>query len=194
MSTPDPSLANATRWEMPHLTGKHRGPPRMDEIEAIEKAARDEGFARGHSEGHAAGMNEARRIASQIEGLLDNFARPLAQLDSEVEALLGELAARIAGALVGHAYHVEPALLAELVEQSLSVLGSERRNIEVRLNPADLTALKPLLNLSEQIKLVADSTLARGDLRCHADSMRIDATLESRLKSALEAFHDGGLS
>lgn len=185
----DTDLSQATRWEMPDLTARRREPPKLEEIVAIEKAARDEGFARGHSEGHAAGMVEARRLASQIEGLLDNFARPLAQLDHEVEGLIGELATRIAGALVGQAYQTNPALLAALVEQALTVLGSERRNVEVRVSAADLAAIKPLLTLPDTVKLVADNALARGDLRCNTDSMRIDATLDSRLKNALANFH-----
>lgn len=189
MSLPDTDLSQATRWEMPELSTPRRAPPKLEEIVAIEKAARDEGFARGHSEGHAAGMVEARRLASQIEGLLDNFARPLAQLDHDVEILIGELATHIAGTLLGQAYQADPGLLAALVEQSLSVLGSERRNVEVRVNPADLAAIKPLLTLPGTVKLLADNTLARSDLRCTTDSMRIDASLDTRLQSALAAFH-----
>lgn len=189
MSTPEPDFAAAIRWELPELSAPRKAPPKLEEIEAIEKAARDEGYARGHAEGHAVGMTEAKRIATQIGGLLDGFSRPLAQFDHEVETLIGELAVRIAGELVGQAYQTDPALLAQLVEQSLAVLGNERRNVEVRLNPTDLNLLKPLLALPAEIKMVADTTLARGDVRCHADSMRIDATLMTRLQTAITALN-----
>lgn len=179
--------AEPVRWEMPALDVRHKPPPSVAEIDAIEKAAREEGFARGHSEGYEKGMADARRIAQQLQGILESFARPLAQLDSEVQAAVGELAVRIAGALLGQAYQADPSHLQHLVEQSLAIMGSERRNVELRLHPNDIALLRTQLELPESVKLVPDNSLARGDLRCHADSLRIDATLGARLASALAA-------
>lgn len=161
-------------------------PPTLEEIQAIQDAAEKEGFAHGHAEGHAQGQAEVRRVVAQIEGILDNFSRPLVRLENEAVAALGELAVRIAGTLVGRAYQTDPELLAQLVAEGVDAVGTSSRDVEVRLHPDDIAALSPLLTLSPQQRLVPDAALSRGDLRVHAESVRIDGTLEARLRGALD--------
>ncbi|MDH5822766.1 FliH/SctL family protein [Luteimonas sp. RD2P54] len=165
-------------------------PPTLEEIQQIAEDARNEGhaagLAAGHAEGFAHGQAEVRRLTAQIEGILDNFSRPLARLEGEVVAALGELAVRIAGSLVGRAYQADPMLLSELVGEAVDAVGGAGRDVEVRLHPDDIAALTPVLSLLPATRLVADHALARGDLRVHAESVRIDGTLEARLRGALE--------
>jgi len=180
-------------------------PPSLEELQAIRRQAHqagyEEGLASGHAEGMAQGLaqgqGEVRRLAAQIEGILDNFTRPLARLESEVTGALGELAVRIAGHLLGRAYRGDPALLGALVAQALKAVGNVTREVEVRLHPDDLAvfvsrtnagaALPPaLLALPEGVRLTPDPALSRGDLRVHAESVRIDGSLGARLEQALE--------
>ncbi|WP_372487419.1 FliH/SctL family protein [Stenotrophomonas lacuserhaii] len=161
-------------------------PPTLEEIQAIQDAAEKEGFAHGHAEGYAQGQAEVRRVVAQMEGILDNFSRPLVRLENEAVAALGELAVRIAGTLVGRAYQTDPELLAQLVAEGVDAVGTSSRDVEVRLHPDDIAALSPLLTLSPQQRLVPDAALSRGDLRVHAESVRIDGTLEARLSGALD--------
>jgi flagellar assembly protein FliH len=165
-------------------------PPSLEEVQSIEEAARRDGYeagqALGHQEGFAQGQAEVRRLTAQIEGILDNFSRPLARLEDEVTAALGELAVRIAGSLVGRAYGADPVLLSDLVGEALDAVGGTSRDVEVRLHPDDIHALAPLLALVSGARLVPDPTLGRGDLRVHAEAVRIDGTLEARLRGALD--------
>ncbi|HEY0333224.1 MAG TPA: FliH/SctL family protein [Stenotrophomonas sp.] len=161
-------------------------PPTLQEIQAIQDAAREEGFERGHAEGFTQGQAELRRLTAQIEGILDNFSRPLARLETEVVGALGELAVRIAGSLVGRAYEADPVLLSDLISEAVDAVGSSNREVEVRLHPDDIAALTPLLSLLSGTRLTPDPSLSRGDLRVHAESVRIDGTLEARLRHALE--------
>ena len=195
-------MSAAVRWLAPDLAAGPRAaaeavadvpvprPPSLEEIQAIEEAARRDGYeaglAQGHQEGFAQGQAEVRSLAAQIEGILDNFTRPLARLEDEVSAALGELAVRIAGSLVGRAYDADPVLLSELVGEALDAVGGTSREAEVRLHPDDIHALAPLLALVSGARLVPDPSLGRGDLRVHAESVRIDGTLEARLRGALE--------
>jgi flagellar assembly protein FliH len=172
-------------------------PPTLEEIQAIEQAAHEEGYQagldKGYKEGLAQAQGEMRRLTAQIEGILDNFSRPLARLEDEVTAALGELAVRIAGSLIGRAYDADPVLLSELVAEALDAVGGTSREVEVRLHPDDIQALAPLLALVESARLVPDPTLGRGDLRVHAEAVRIDGTLEARLRGALESvIHKAG--
>ena len=165
-------------------------PPTLEEIQAIQDAAYREGLERGlaegHAEGFAQGQAEVRRLAAQMEGILDNFSRPLDRLENEVVAALSELAVRIAGALVGRAYQTDPVLLQELATTALDAVGGAQREVELRLHPDDIAALTPVLAMTAYTRLTADTSLTRGDLRVHAESVRIDGTLEARLRGALE--------
>ena len=172
-------------------------PPTLEEIQAIEDAAREEGYreglAKGHQEGFAQGQAEVRRLTAQIDGILDNFTRPLSRLEDEVSAALGELAVRIAGSLIGRAYDADPVLLSDLVAEALDAVGGASREVEVRLHPDDIQTLAPLLALVSGARLVPDPNLGRGDLRVHAEAVRIDGTLEARLRGALETvIHKAG--
>lgn len=196
MSTPSPLrwmpapldvvvAAPAPEQEAPPLV-----PPTIEEIQAIQDAAYREGLERGlaegHAEGFATGQTEVRRLAAQMEGILDNFSRPLDRLENEVVAALSELSVRIAGALVGRAYQTDPVLLQELATSALDAVGGAQREVELRLHPDDIAALTPVLALAPGTRLTADTSLSRGDLRVHAESVRIDGTLEARLRGALE--------
>ncbi len=165
-------------------------PPTLEEIQAIQDAAYREGLERGlaegHAEGFAQGQAEVRRLAAQMEGILDNFSRPLDRLENEVIAALSELAVRVAGALVGRAYQTDPVLLQELATTALDAVGGAQREVELRLHPDDIAALTPVLAMTAHTRLTADTSLTRGDLRVHAESVRIDGTLEARLRGALE--------
>ncbi|WP_101926703.1 MULTISPECIES: FliH/SctL family protein [Luteimonas] len=165
-------------------------PPSLSEIQQIRDEAQREGFeeglAAGRADGLAQGQSEIRRLTAQIEGILDNFSRPLARLESEVVAALGALAVRIAGGLVGRAYEADPGLLAALVGEAVDAVGVAARDVEVRLHPDDIAAVLPLLSLPAATRLVPDLALARGDLRVHAETVRIDGSLETRLRGAIE--------
>lgn len=194
-------MSGAVRWYAPSIEDAPRAvvqdepvelprPPSLEEIQQIRDDAQSEGYedglAQGRTEGMAAGQSEMRRLTAQIEGILDNFSRPLARLENEVVAALGDLAVRIAGGLVGRAYEAEPELLAELVDEAVVAVGVAARDVEVRLHPDDIAALTPLLSLDKATRLVADPALARGDLRVHAESVRIDGSLDARLRGALD--------
>ncbi|MGD4914230.1 FliH/SctL family protein [Xanthomonas citri pv. citri] len=186
---PDLQLAPALPepdYEEPAMLEPVLRPPTLEEIQAIEDAAQHEGFARGHAEGFAQGQSEVRRLTAQIDGILDNFTRPLARLENEVVGALGELAVRIAGQLVGRAYQADPQLLADLVGEAVDAVGGAGREVEVRLHPDDITALLPHLAPSSTTRVAPDMSLSRGDLRVHSESVRIDGTLDARLRAALE--------
>ncbi|WP_202843574.1 FliH/SctL family protein [Luteimonas saliphila] len=192
----DPRLAagGAVRWNAPGLVAvpppacePPPAPPSVEELQAMERAAREEGYARGHAEGLAAGQADVRRMVAQIEGVLDGFTRPLARLDGEVAEALADLAVRIAGSLLGRAYRADPTLLADLVREALEAVGSDSRELELRLHNDDFGVLAPHLAGLDGVRLAVDGALGRGELRLHSESVRIDGTIASRLQSVLEA-------
>lgn len=189
------SAIDAVRWQAPGLDAPPPlaplpalpAPPSVEELEALAQAARAEGYADGHAEGLAAGQAQVQRMLAQLEGILDGFARPLAQLDKEVGSALGQLAVRVAGALVGQAYRADPTLLADLVREALDAAGSSNRELELRLHDEDFGVLAPHLAGLDGVRLTIDHSLGRGELRLHGESVRIDGTLSARLQSVLAA-------
>ena len=185
------SRLEPVRWTAPGLSVQAPvgmpTPPSVEDLQALEQAAHAEGFQRGHAEGLAAGQAEVRRMVAQMEGILDSFTRPLARLDVEVAEALTDLAARIAGSLLGRAYDGDPALLADLVHEALDAVGASNRDVELRLHPDDFGMLAPHLAGLDGVRLCADATLGRGELRLHGESVRIDGTLAARLQTVLES-------
>lgn len=173
---------DAVLWEAPAFGSL--APQSIAALEGVESAAREEGFARGHAEGFAQGQTEVRRLIARLEGIADAFTRPLAGLDDEIENALASLATEIAGALVRENYTEQPERMAALVREAIVSAGEMARTIEVRVHPEDLQMLRPLLtNVSG---MVPDISLARGDVRVHAEHVRIDARLATRLKRVLD--------
>lgn len=183
------SKITTLRWQAPPLIEPpppQFTPPDADTIQAIIDSAREEGFSAGYRDGLAGGQADIRRSIAQIEGILDGFTRPLARLDGEVSEALATLAVRIAGALVNRQYQAEPELLATLANQALDIAAQENRSIELRLHPDDLNAIATHLQTPDRARLTADPQLARGDLRIHGENLRIDGSLDARLRAVLE--------
>lgn len=178
----------AALWRVPALDAPPPPkPPSIDELQRIEDAARKEGFEAGRREGFKAGEAEVRKLVAQIEGVVEAMARPLGRLDDEVHAALGQMAVRIAGALLGRAYAADPELLAQLVRTAIDAVGPGQRDIELRLHPEDATVLQPWLPQWPDARVITDAQLVRGDVRIHGDGVRIDARTDSRLQAALAA-------
>ncbi|MFZ5757641.1 MAG: FliH/SctL family protein [Pseudomonadota bacterium] len=180
----------AARWRLPELAASRSGAGLAD-IEAIERAAGEEGFRRGFSEGRTQGLAQAqadiRRLLAQLEGLIESLARPMAAFDRELEAAMAELAVQVAGVLVGQAYEADPELLAGLVQRAVRAAMPGARDVCVRMHPEDLAAVTPLLPANEPVltRLEPDTTLTRGDVRVHTEALRLDGTLATRLQVML---------
>jgi flagellar assembly protein FliH len=189
----------AQRWSLPLFAGGEPAkppPPTAAQIESIEAAAHAEGFARGHAEGYAAGAAEARAQAQRLQQLLAHCAKPLAQLDAEVEAVLIELALQAARRLVQQEFEIDPARMAGTVREALAALVTMPRELRVHLHPEDTKLLQACLERPAELsswRFVPDASLARGDCRIAGDTGWVDATLEARVRSMAQALlADGG--
>lgn len=189
-----PDLPGAVRWEVPSLDEPRPAgagvelppqPPTLEEIEAIQRAAHAEGHADGYREGQAQAQAEARVVVARLEGLLDALLRPMAQLEDDVEQALASRR-RALYLLLREAYVEQPERLAALVHEAVESLGESRRRVEVRLHPDDLALLRPLLGELHHARLAADASLGRGDLRVHAEDVRLDARINTRLEQILQ--------
>lgn len=183
------------RWEPPQvgetataLVRRDATPrPTVSDLEALEKQARDEGYAAGRSEGLASAQQEANARLARLDALYASAAQPLAALDEATEQELARLALAVARQVIAHELKTTPELVIHAVRQAATALPSATRELRVRLHPADVALLRDLDATETHWQLTADPTLARGDCRLESERSRLDATVETRLAALVDA-------
>ena len=182
---------HARPWRLPEFGESGEAPLHTaEQIESIEAAAYEEGYARGRAEGLNAGAAEAQAQAQRLRTLLEHCARPLAQLDAEVEAALVELALHAARRLVQSEFEIDPTRMAGSVREAIATLAAVPREVRVHLHPEDARLLQDHLVPPPEVsawRLVPDPSLQRGDCRISGETGWIDATLGSRTRSMAQA-------
>lgn len=180
------------RWELPVFPGTPRCPEDVvlhtaQHLDDMEAAAYQEGFARGHAEGLAIGQNagaqQVREQAARLSALIDHLARPLQQLDEEVERTLVALTIEVARRLVQQELQLDPGRVAAVVGEAMSALSGPAREVRVLAHPEDVPLLKEHLlppDGAQEFRITADPTLMRGDCRVLSESAQVDARLDTR--------------
>lgn len=191
------SLAQAaTRWDMPVFAdtlareSAYSAPSQSplhsaQHLDEIEIAAHQEGLERGHAEGYAAGyaagLQAAQPQAQRLQQLLDHLARPLKDLDAEMERALVAMTIEIARRLAHLEIDLDPTRVLHVVREAVSVLGSNPKDLRVHLHPDDVQLLAHHFSADHRDwKLVTDRSLERGDCRIHSENAHVDARLDTR--------------
>ncbi len=231
LNAPDPNETNAlgmkANWYEEGLKAKEEkeggGAPAeekvaaitLEELEAIRKAAYDDGFAEGkehgysegHKEGYEAGVVSGTRdgfAAGQAEGLKNGqeiiaseaarFCRyanhlvdPIGKLDTEISSELIYLAGRLARAFIKQEVKVNPAYLEQAIADVCRLLPVASTNVSFRLNPADCHLVADTIGTAE-LKILPDPNLKPGDIAADAQMSSIDIRLEERIDKFLAEF------
>ena len=182
------------RWRLPEVEGPVVGlsdARRRQELEALaalkaqqqaETRGYEAGLARAQAEMHPriAALDERVRRLDEVLGLL---ARPLAQLDAEVERDLVQLALAVGKQLARRELTVDPAQVIAIVREALAQLPAAARAVRVHLHPQDAATVRERLSASaERVwTVIEDPTLSRGGCLVQSESSRIDARFESRV-------------
>lgn len=184
-------------WDIPELADRTSSKRVADtsnlvaagDPETIEQQAREEGFECGYREGMEAGRQAQASRLEYLEQLMQTLARPLADLDRQVEADLVELAIAIARQLLRGEYEIAPERVAIVVRDAIGMLPAAARVVRLQLHPEDAALVRELVPLSESAsdwQIVEDLTVSRGGCVVDSETVRVDATLEARLEAALE--------
>jgi flagellar assembly protein FliH len=177
-------------WNPPSINGpraNRRNKPTLSELEDVERAAWDEAYAKGLEAGRVAGEQEMRKRFEQvnnIESILNALAKPLQQLDKDVETQLVALAFAIAKHVVRRELRIDPSQVIAVVRETVGLLPLAQRNVRVHLHPEDARLLRERLaepQAERAWSIVEDPVTARGGCRVSTDNSQIDARLETRL-------------
>jgi len=185
--------------------------PTVRELEELQQAAYDEGFAQGRSAGHAegyaeghaeglaagheagvvegraegytAGEQEGRALVERMRQIFDDLAEPIRALDDSVEQALTSLAMSIAQQIIHHELSLQPGEVLAVVREAVALLPLSAREVSVRLHPEDARFIRDTLSGDDagSWTLIEDPTISRGGCRVLTSSSQIDATLEHRI-------------
>ncbi|WP_051202227.1 flagellar assembly protein FliH [Ferrimonas senticii] len=152
-------------------------PPTLEEIEAIQQTAWQEGFEQGKQDGFAEGLSEGRltgaeqglqqgleqgrregiaageqeiiQRCAQLDKLLDQLLRPLAAVDDQVEQELLQLTMKLAQALIQVELKTNPQALLHTLQTALAALPSQQQAVTIHANGDDLALIEQSYGVQE---------------------------------------------
>ena len=196
MSDPDA----AERWDLPTVEGAplpRAGTKGVNvmHLSLVEREAWQHGYKDGHVEGVRKGEAElAKRIAevdvkiAALEAIIGTLAKPLEELDAQVENELTRLALSIAKHLVRRELKIDPTQIIGIVRHTVSLLPLGARNIKVHLHPDDAAIVREKLARptgDQEWQLAEDPLMARGGCRLTTDNSSVDARFESSVAAVM---------
>lgn len=192
------TVTEAVRWDLPSFADPADSPPppphTAEHLDQLERTAYEDGYARGYAEaqaqGYADGAAKVREQVQQLKTVFEHLARPLKDLDGEVERTMIALALEVGRRLAQTTLVQEPEAIAGIVREGLGALATPTRDARIHLHPADADLVRDTLSLPDDYagwKLVADKELMRGDCRIVTDSAQVDARLDTRAASVAQA-------
>ncbi|MBC8025355.1 MAG: flagellar assembly protein FliH [Steroidobacteraceae bacterium] len=200
--------APIARWDLPAVEGPlaHRKGAGVNvmHLEAVERDAWEQGLSAGHTEGVRRGeaelakrVNEMNARCVALEAIIGTLAKPLEQLDIQMEQELTRLTLMIAKHLVRRELRIDPSQVIGIIRHTAGLLPLASRDVRIHLHPEDAAIVREKLAQpagEREWILVEDPLLARGGCRITTAVSNIDARLESRVADALNTLlgEDGG--
>ena len=182
-------------YVLPEVTGDIVGlgreaikPQTVEDIEALQQQAYQEGLEQGRKDGLVEIQAEARKLA----GMFNFFSKPLQTLDEEVEQQLTQLALEVARQVIKKECETGAETIQSVIHEALEFLPVSARNVRIRVNPKDHQLLQQGDISAEQQdwNLIADGKVSRGGCLVESDSSHIDASLETRVQQIIERLSD----
>jgi len=188
--------AHAAAWQLPQINGPVVGRSRRrEDLDAIARDAFDQGFAEGREAGLVAAKQEQQAAQAQIDtrvqqldAVLQLMARPIEQLDREVQVQLASLAGAIARQIVRREIKTQPDEIVAVIRETVALLPMSARDVRVYLNPEDARLVRERLSEvsgDRAWSIAEDPILSRGGCRVSSENSMIDAQLEQRLGAAI---------
>jgi flagellar assembly protein FliH len=190
-----PAAASIERWRLPDvegpIIGRSHEERRSPASEESARLALKEAEARGYEAGMARARAETgKQLAAleervkRLDAALHLLARPLEQLDADMESDLAQLALAVGKQLARRELRIEPTQVIAILREALALLPAAAREVRVHLHPEDAATVREHLTAAANERawtIVEDPTLSRGGCVVHSQSSRIDSRLESRI-------------
>lgn len=179
------------RWDVPAIDGSEGdGLMTAGRLEALQKAAYDEAWQKGHADGVAAGEKAVVERSGRLDQLLKALARPFDELDEMVEKQLVELAMAVVRQLFRREIRIEPSHIIGVVREAIQLLPLASRNVQLNLHPDDAALVRESLAPADgepAWTIVEDPLITRGGCRVTTENSQVDATAEARLQAVISS-------
>ncbi len=149
--------------------------PTADDVEAIERQAREEGYR--------AGLALGQETSARIAGLLDGVAESVGRMEREMAQSLIKLAVDLARQVVRETIAVRPELIVPVIDEALSGLARTAEPGALHVHPADLPIVAERLGdvlAHAGWTAFGDDRMTRGGCRLEFAGGQVDATIPTR--------------
>lgn len=184
---PEPQIEEVAVEDVKPLT--------LEELEAIRQEAYNEGFATGEKDGFHAGQLKAKQEAevalaakiASLEELMGHLLEPIANQDRELEQGLVNLVSQMTRQVIQRELATDSSQIRHVLREALKLLPMGASNIRIHVHPQDFELVKALRERHEESwRILEDESLQPGGCRVESESSRIDASVETRLATALK--------
>jgi len=180
----------------------------VKQIQDIQQQAHDEAYEKAYKEAYEKGTKDAEQFlqeqlqserltlqekAIQLQQCFNTMAKPLADIDSEVEQQLTDTVFYFCKHILTHELSTDPSHVLTLIQSAVSGLPITQQKVVIKLNPADIYLLSEnQIEIDEQEwKLEADESIAVGGCIVATDVSSVDLNIEDRIKQLTEQLYDG---
>lgn len=163
---------------------------RAAELESTRQVAREEGMRAGLAALDAYKRNHAAAMTAQMQAVCTGLQQRLAALEQTLAERVSDVALALARQVVRDEIRQQPELLATVAREALDTLMASARHIVLRVHPQDHGLVTRELQerlATQDIRLVADAGLERGDCRVESDIGSVDASVATRWRRAAAA-------
>jgi flagellar assembly protein FliH len=199
--TPE-ELAEYQRWQAPRMVSvtdvEDKGYLTVDDIEAMQKEAQEEGFQAGFKEGKdegykaglQAGQVEINQQVSYLRSILTQLNTPLHDLDDVIEQDIVQLVTMMTKQVINKELALTPESVIDSVKSAMSALPITDRKLKIYLHPDDHNLVKSAISTEESTawQWIDDKAMTRGGCRLETANTTIDATVEKKISSVIETF------
>ncbi len=163
-----------------------------EELDAIRKAAQEDGFKdgfeKGLHDGLKAGQTQIQQQVSDLQTLISTLNTPLLGIEDVIEQQVVTLTTLLTRQVVLNELKMAPENIAELFKAALAQLPLMNRQLKIRIHPEDFKFIQQFTTSTAESEWqwVEDATMTRGGLDIDSIDTHIDATVETRIKNAIE--------
>ncbi len=202
---------SATAWEAPPIDSgggsvgvkqgekERRTSQQLEEgyrkgLESGRAEGRRKGYQEGYQEGMAAATAEGRQqhdaVLGELRTLVDSLKTPLgSQLDEEIARSIASLVIQISSQVVKSELSLRPEHITDVVNDLFHHMPMTEREVRLYLHPEDRILVEEGMGRSSggiQWRIEEDENLVRGGCHVESRNFSVEATLEHRLKQAID--------